>query len=270
MQHAYHRNTGYWMGTPPFLAARILLDGPGKAYLAASCPGGAAPTFCRFKDRRMQDEDDVLWRARDGVFGSADYKDRSAMEREELGFVAASLRFAPGLALKAALGNWLEQLFLVFVDDPLGDPGVQYRHAGIDKPTLEHLYWRLAPCEAPGGCRILSTFHLRQAVFAIQAPVLALSMAVLFGIGLQARRLGRRRGSAAQGHDAGHLRTVIDAGCLILGGIVLNAAVCGILSAPSPRYQARVIWLIPMLAVLGLFAIRRARTAAQAPASSTC
>ena len=44
---------------------------------------------------------------------------------------------------------------------------------------------------------------------------------------------------------------------LVLYGIVLNAAVCGILSGPFPRYQARVIWLVPMIAVLSLMALRR-------------
>jgi hypothetical protein len=32
--------------------------------------------------------------------------------------------------------------------------------------------------------------------------------------------------------------------------VLSNAAVCGALSAPVPRYQARLIWLIPALALL--------------------
>jgi 4-amino-4-deoxy-L-arabinose transferase-like glycosyltransferase len=32
--------------------------------------------------------------------------------------------------------------------------------------------------------------------------------------------------------------------------LLLNAAVCGILSSPVDRYQARVIWLVPLLALV--------------------
>ena len=33
--------------------------------------------------------------------------------------------------------------------------------------------------------------------------------------------------------------------------VLVNAVVCGALSAPVPRYQARLIWLIPAIAMLG-------------------
>jgi hypothetical protein len=33
-------------------------------------------------------------------------------------------------------------------------------------------------------------------------------------------------------------------------GIVINACACGALSAVDPRYQARVVWLIPLIALL--------------------
>ena len=37
---------------------------------------------------------------------------------------------------------------------------------------------------------------------------------------------------------------------LVLVGVVLNAAVCGMLSGPEDRYQARVVWLVPLLALI--------------------
>jgi hypothetical protein len=40
---------------------------------------------------------------------------------------------------------------------------------------------------------------------------------------------------------------------MVVGGIVANAAVTGILSTPHDRYQARVIWLVPMLVILLFF-----------------
>ena len=34
----------------------------------------------------------------------------------------------------------------------------------------------------------------------------------------------------------------------VVAAMALNAVICGILSGPHPRYQARVIWLLPLLA----------------------
>ena len=35
---------------------------------------------------------------------------------------------------------------------------------------------------------------------------------------------------------------------MVVAALVMNAAVCGILSGPQPRYQGRVVWLLPLLA----------------------
>ena len=258
LQSAYHRDTGYLMGTPPFLAARVLIDGPGKAYLDASCPGGVGPTFCRYKDAAMNDEDDVLWRTKGGVFGSASYGDRRSMEREELAFVATSIRFAPGLALVTALRNWVVQLSMLYVDDPLGDPALFLAHAGTDIPATLHLYRDLTPCKVQGGCRLVSILVLKEIVLAVEAPVLIVSVFVL---GLAGLASNRRPDGRRAGPDDEHVRLVAFAGRLVLYGIVLNAAVCGILSGPFPRYQARVVWLLPMLAVLSVLVSRRYRGA---------
>jgi putative flippase GtrA len=40
------------------------------------------------------------------------------------------------------------------------------------------------------------------------------------------------------------------AGLLILAALILNAGICGMLAGVFPRYQARVIWLLPAVAVL--------------------
>ena len=37
---------------------------------------------------------------------------------------------------------------------------------------------------------------------------------------------------------------------LVIAGVMLNAAVCGVLSGIFDRYQARVVWLVPLLALV--------------------
>jgi hypothetical protein len=50
----------------------------------------------------------------------------------------------------------------------------------------------------------------------------------------------------------------------IIAGVVLNAIVCGAVSGPWGRYQARVVWLIPMAALLMLEQRRRLQTQTEA------
>jgi hypothetical protein len=42
---------------------------------------------------------------------------------------------------------------------------------------------------------------------------------------------------------------------LVVFGVLANAAICGIMSGPHDRYQARVAWLIPAMALIGAFKI---------------
>src|SRR5262249_61162730 len=46
---------------------------------------------------------------------------------------------------------------------------------------------------------------------------------------------------------------------LVLVGVALNAAVCGMLSGAEDRYQARGVWLVPLLALIAASTVRRQR-----------
>jgi hypothetical protein len=47
---------------------------------------------------------------------------------------------------------------------------------------------------------------------------------------------------------------LIAAVIILMGMVVLNAGVCGIISGAFSRYQARIVWLVP--AAAGLIALR--------------
>jgi hypothetical protein len=42
-------------------------------------------------------------------------------------------------------------------------------------------------------------------------------------------------------------------------GIMVNAAICGALSSPLDRYEARVAWLVPFIAVTVILAVWQRR-----------
>jgi hypothetical protein len=44
----------------------------------------------------------------------------------------------------------------------------------------------------------------------------------------------------------------------VVFGVIVNAVVCGVMSGPHDRYQARVAWLLPALALIAHFQVFRA------------
>jgi hypothetical protein len=69
--------------------------------------------------------------------------------------------------------------------------------------------------------------------------------------------LRQRERRVASGDDRRLLAVLV----MFAAGVVLNAAVCGILSGPFPRYQSRIVWLVPAGALLAVARLRQ-RTAA--------
>ena len=59
----------------------------------------------------------------------------------------------------------------------------------------------------------------------------------------------------SRGEGEGIRATVV----FLVLAVILNAAVCGILSGPFDRYQARLLWLVPAAALLYAAARRRTR-----------
>jgi hypothetical protein len=55
------------------------------------------------------------------------------------------------------------------------------------------------------------------------------------------------------------------AATLLLTAVILNAAVCGALSGPFPRYQARIVWLFTAAALVLEIAVRAAGRPRRAP-----
>ena len=70
-----------------------------------------------------------------------------------------------------------------------------------------------------------------------------------------ARALTRER-NARLSEDAKRARAAL---VLLVVAVALNAAVCGMLSGPFDRYQARLLWLVPCAALLLDVARRRPR-----------
>jgi putative flippase GtrA len=265
---AYELRTGYKLGHPPFMMARMLADGPGKAYMRHACaptaPGADEPyLLCQFQANvntatsvKASVEiisNLILWSDRKtlGVFNKASFVQRITLEKQELAFAIGTVKFDPLGQAAASLKNWGQQLVAYQVDDPLRNPSAYLRGRYWPTTFIPQMIPNFAACRPPGDCRppfdyeFLADWH---------GAVLALSLLLL------AWRLTRRdvrqavwrRGLKSADNDPARVAGAV---LLLLGVVLTNAAVCGILSGPFARYQSRLIWLIPVGAGLVMCAL---------------
>lgn len=232
------------IGSPPFLSARVLADGPGLAYLRQVCSHDAdAYELCRFASRPMRTSDQVLWsiRRRTAVFLADTPAGRRRMEREDTRFAVGAFLSAPVAETEAALANALRQLAEIAVVEPLRPQSFYVRDG----------YWRRTALP-----RILP--DAKGCAYACPPRVGEGAAAWLEGLGLGfstllfAWRLSRpdvRRLLAGRGGSE-DLARLLAALAIAATLILLNAGVCGALSGPFPRYQARLVWLAPLMAGL--------------------
>ena len=259
---AIHAATGDTIRSPPFLAARLLADGPGRRYLRAHCDGRAAGArsaprwaLCRFRRLPLTDSQDILWSgdpAR-GVFGRATAEERARIDAEQPAFVMQVLLSDPVGVIAAATGNVARTLISVQLDDPLRDPHFYLTDPDWRDTFIADLVHHLGGCgRDETGCRPRFT-EAQSAIW--HGGLFAFALAVIgWRLSRPDWRRGLRRGLAPV-RDA---TSVVGLFALIL---LVNAGVTGALSGPFARYQARIAWLAPLAALLAVSAgdVRRLR-----------
>ncbi len=245
---------------PPFLTARLVADGSGRTYLHTACrdpaaKGGAAYRLCAHAREPLTNSEAILWaeNPRIGVFTPADYDERLALIGEQGRFVRGVLAYDPVGAAGSALRNWGLQLARAYVDDPLRNQAFFLRVRYWRRTSLPAIMPDPAPCRnRREGCRPLFRYTQVE-VWTTGWALLAIAFVVgrLGSSGLP-QALWRRR----LGWSDPETRAMA-AMAAIAAALLVNAAVCGVTSGPFPRYQARVVWLIPAAAVMTEFAVRR-------------
>jgi hypothetical protein len=163
------------------------------------------------------------------VYEMASYDKRRALSQEQFRFLLAVLRYEPVAVVKSSLHNAAAQ----FLDFTLSS----FRYNVSTKDIMDRTFPIKALRQIQAG-----------AAYRGSMPAVTLSVLVyLFVIGsvlyLVLATFGRLPGrSVNQPFKAIFF--------WIAAGVVLNAAICGGISVNESRYQARVIWLIPLAALL--------------------
>lgn len=231
---------------PPYLTARVLADGPGRAFLRDRCGKGATFEICRYADRRLDDHNSILWSLdpERGVFQFADAAGRRKLIEEEKAFVLAVIRHDPGGQLAASLHNGLRQLLAYRISADL-------RWA---RQTWDEMrFAELMPHEAAGATgslayRGLFPFEL---IDLLQLVGVGLAIVGLAWRGGRGDMTGALKAPAAQRSPEETARAsflMLAVGLAVI--LAVNAVLCGALSGPQDRYQVRILWLLPLLAAL--------------------
>ena len=251
---AFALRTGMTLHRPPFLMARVLADGPGREYLRKVCKGPDNPyVICRAIQAPLTRSDDILWEENPliGAFNALKSTElQLRMEAEEGAFVKGAVLNDPWGQFKASMENWADQMTRISVHDPLRDP----------RQFLANEYWKttrlvemiVAPeqCKPIGpGCKppfdMSLTKHWHE---------LVMTLAALFAVWRLSRADVRADLMDRKAPWTRPATSLVVAVAILAVMLVLNAAVCGIISGAFSRYQARIVWIWPASA--GLIAIR--------------
>lgn len=225
----------------PFLSARITAAGPGRSFLAASCADQATRfELCRWQHQLGQGSDNFLWSgAETGLFQLATPEQQRRMSQQDKRFFLAVAAHDPLGVAKVSLGEGFAQL-----------GAFRLKVFNYSPPLMQSLHQRHPPAIAaqiarsPAARGVMPTATVERLTMLTTAAGLLL-IAIL---------LWRHRG-AAGGAPAWRLAL------LLIGSVIANGLLCGALSGVHDRYQMRVVWLVPLCALLVLALIRRSTTA---------
>lgn len=225
------RFTGHPPVRPPFLMARVIEDGPGYRYLKEECPRSTL-AVCRYLDRLPLSANDFLW-AEDqihGVFSASDPETRRELSREQFQVVLGAVQREPWTLFRAAVANALRQARMI------GLPAFQYSR--FDR----ELFVQKFPPEVTRRLKQTAAYQGRMPIRLLSA--LSYTLASVGVVYILWKVLRGRLNASSIGPGTARLSA------LVLLGVAANACICGALSVPFDRYQARVVWLVPFIALL--------------------
>ena len=209
---------------PPILMARMIADGPGRQYLETHC-SGASFAICEDVQKLPDSTDDFLW-SDSGIRQAASQEKQSRLQHEEMRFALAVIRAYPGQQLKKSAANFAAQLTTFRMDD-LGpaDWVLEYFDQAMPAEKFHYQHSRQFAEALP--------FDFFSSV---QGWTVLASLAVIAAF---IPYLWRRWPARIVGLSA-----------IMISTVIMNAFVTGVLSGVEPRYQSRIIWLLPLLAAL--------------------
>lgn len=228
---------------PPFLAAKVIEDGPGYRYLEQHCDT-IESEFCRVLKFDVINHDLLLWSAEKnvGFFQALPNAEKRKLVAEEKAFLLNVLLEYPGDVVLGSLRGFIAQLFTFNLDS------FNYN----DQQKLG--YEDKIPAEFVAQQQQSAAYENRMPTrFWVVSTIAVSAIALAYLLFIIIRRF--RKTSDVD-------RSTIFA-LLIILGILGNAAICGALSGAKSRYQMRLIWVLPLAAASIAPSVQRRRAVQQ-------
>jgi len=212
---------------PPYLMSRIIADGTGAMYLRNHC-AQLRWQVCRSVDHLPKTDTEFLWQP-GGIWASATPPQRRQLRQEEMPFVLHTIRAFPQWQGRVTLNSWLLQLRTVELIDVVW-PSVwtaQQMDMAVDR----------------GTAAVKRTRQYQQTMpwkgFS-QMDLIVDEVSLWLGFATFIRAVIRRQFRFV----ALALTTAV--------ALLTNAFVCSAFSGVYPRYQARVVWLLPLVVMVSI------------------
>ncbi len=228
------------VGAPPLRLphpmARLIDAGPGTDFLKKNCPQSNYAA-CRYVQNYPTAWTDFLFSTDPvkGAFALADPATKRRLSDEQLRFAWDVTRADPLGVVRVVGVDVLRQLVRFDTDVwSVPNDGIAPYFQGRVPPEV------YAQMQASRAARTRAYDHW----FTLSNRVAVLGTVLLFALAWPQRRqfFRRSRFNAFAG--------------VVLVGVVSNAVVCAGLASSMDRFQARVIWLLPFLAITGVLAWR--------------
>lgn len=227
----------------PHITARLIVDGPGMAYLEDVCPREDLATCALHEALSWSDDPYRLTAAhiiferseRLGSFRLMPVEDQQAVAAEQRTFFLQVLRARPFGTIFALGENAMTQLGMNSVRQTIPNEAVINNAKSLSGLPAEKL-------EVLDNIVLTRDYSWLGSANAIHSAIYLISFVIIIGLLLWPGRV------------APSLKLFA---LFILIGIAVNALVCGGVSQPADRYGARVMWLLPFTAAF-LVLVQRA------------
>jgi hypothetical protein len=221
------------------------MDGPGRAYLREQC-NSIAYISCELVNAQLTGMDSFMW-ALDGTVPFSPRWDPDQRERfyaEQWEIVLAAIRRDPFRQLAASIRNAVKQLASFTLSKEMDEALVDVLHEGVRRASVTALITpNVELCSISGGeqCNRLLSKRMWPLVHKWHYAVIAAS-GLLLAFRLVPALLSLPRWRTLHPEQAFAFFTALL--------VCANAVICGVLSGPYDRYQARIVWLIPLAALV--------------------
>ncbi|RJK98498.1 hypothetical protein D3P06_16220 [Paracoccus aestuarii] len=215
----------------PFLTAHLVDGGPGMTFIRDACPD-AGFAVCEGADELPAEWRDFIFK-----FSSPQSYKRRLVD-EDASFALATLRHDPLAVIGLVLRDGARQVMMIGLETTPIRAAIGESAAVATSPGA------LAQRVREG--RLYEAEWLYHSVSIINTALVLAGLVALTFVTTQ-------RHFMTGNSELQRLMVVV------IMGIILNAAICGMLVSPYDRFQARVAWLIPVLSIIVLAALLKER-----------